>query len=236
MRRSTASRNTTCGSRRMRPSACPGYLLLPDASEVQGPAAGGHRAARHRRHQGRRRDRRTSCSRRRRPDSSRVAIDGRFHGERTKAGTGAAEYNAAIARAFRPARATRSTTTPPGTSCGSSTTWQRARTWTPRASGSPASPRAASKRISPPRRIRALPRPCRTSACRASNGRWTTAQWRARIATIQDGFDARGRGGGQARAQRGLRARVLRARGARHRWPVRRARHARGHRAAAACW
>ena len=30
-----------------------------------------------------------------------VAIDGRFHGERTKAGTGAAEYNAAIARAFK---------------------------------------------------------------------------------------------------------------------------------------
>jgi len=30
-----------------------------------------------------------------------VAIDGRFHGERTKAGTGAAEYNAAIALAFK---------------------------------------------------------------------------------------------------------------------------------------
>jgi dienelactone hydrolase len=30
-----------------------------------------------------------------------VAIDGRFHGERTKAGTGAAEYNDAIARAFK---------------------------------------------------------------------------------------------------------------------------------------
>jgi dienelactone hydrolase len=30
-----------------------------------------------------------------------VAIDGRFHGERTQAGTGAAEYNAAIARAFK---------------------------------------------------------------------------------------------------------------------------------------
>jgi dienelactone hydrolase len=30
-----------------------------------------------------------------------VAIDGRFHGERTKAGTGAAEYNDAIATAFR---------------------------------------------------------------------------------------------------------------------------------------
>jgi dienelactone hydrolase len=29
-----------------------------------------------------------------------AAIDGRFHGERTKAGTGAAEYNDAIARAF----------------------------------------------------------------------------------------------------------------------------------------
>jgi dienelactone hydrolase len=29
-----------------------------------------------------------------------VAIDGRFHGERTQAGTGAAEYNAAITRAF----------------------------------------------------------------------------------------------------------------------------------------
>jgi len=30
-----------------------------------------------------------------------VAIDGRHHGERTKAGTGASEYNEAIARAFR---------------------------------------------------------------------------------------------------------------------------------------
>ena len=30
-----------------------------------------------------------------------VAIDGRFHGERTKAGTGAAEYNEAIANAFK---------------------------------------------------------------------------------------------------------------------------------------
>jgi dienelactone hydrolase len=30
-----------------------------------------------------------------------VAIDGRFHGERTHAGSGAVEYNAAIARAFR---------------------------------------------------------------------------------------------------------------------------------------
>jgi len=30
-----------------------------------------------------------------------VAIDGRFHGERTKAGTGAVEYNAAITQAFK---------------------------------------------------------------------------------------------------------------------------------------
>ncbi|MEJ0085761.1 MAG: acetylxylan esterase [Pseudomonadota bacterium] len=30
-----------------------------------------------------------------------VAIDGRFHGERTRAGTGAAEYNEAIAQAFK---------------------------------------------------------------------------------------------------------------------------------------
>jgi len=30
-----------------------------------------------------------------------VAIDGRFHGERTQAGTGAADYNAAIERAFK---------------------------------------------------------------------------------------------------------------------------------------
>jgi dienelactone hydrolase len=30
-----------------------------------------------------------------------VAIDGRFHGERTKAGSGSAEYNEAIARAFK---------------------------------------------------------------------------------------------------------------------------------------
>ena len=78
----------------------PGYLLLPDTSRFKGPrpvvialhGTGGSK------------------------DSGQivqivtlaakagfigVAIDGRFHGERTKAGTGAAEYNEAIAQAFK---------------------------------------------------------------------------------------------------------------------------------------
>ena len=78
----------------------PGYLLLPDAAKFKGKrpvvialhGTGGNkdngqiaeivlRAAR--------------------AGFIGVAIDGRFHGERTQAGSGAAEYNDAIARAFR---------------------------------------------------------------------------------------------------------------------------------------
>jgi len=78
----------------------PGYLLLPDAAKFKGKrpvvialhGTGGNkdngqiaeivlRAAR--------------------AGFIGVAIDGRFHGERTQAGSGAAEYNEAIARAFK---------------------------------------------------------------------------------------------------------------------------------------
>ena len=78
----------------------PGYLLLPDAAQFKGKrpvvialhGTGGNkdngqvaeivlRAAR--------------------AGFIGVAIDGRFHGERTRAGSGSAEYNEAIARAFR---------------------------------------------------------------------------------------------------------------------------------------
>ena len=59
-------------------------------------------------------------------------------------------------------------------------------------------------------------------------------QWRARIATIQDGFE-RGRcAAWKVAAQRGFRPRVLCARGAGHRWEVRWAGDVDAHRAAAA--
>ena len=78
----------------------PGYLLLPDAKAFRGPrpviialhGTGGTKdnpqiAA--------------IALRAARAGFIGVAIDGRFHGERTKAGTGVAEYNEAIARAFK---------------------------------------------------------------------------------------------------------------------------------------
>ena len=78
----------------------PGYLMLPDAAEFKGRrpvvialhGTGGNKDGGQIVEilkQGRARG------------FIGVAIDGRFHGERTKAGTGAAEYNEAIARAFK---------------------------------------------------------------------------------------------------------------------------------------
>lgn len=78
----------------------PGYLLLPDAKKYQGrrpvvialhgtggAKEGGQVAE--------------IVLRAAKAGFIGVAIDGRFHGERTKAGTGAAEYNDAIATAFK---------------------------------------------------------------------------------------------------------------------------------------
>jgi dienelactone hydrolase len=78
----------------------PGYLLLPDPAKFKGRrpvvivlhgtggTKGGGEIA-------------NIVNRAVRAGFIGVAIDGRFHGERTKAGTGAAEYNTAIAQAFK---------------------------------------------------------------------------------------------------------------------------------------
>ena len=78
----------------------PGYLLLPDPAKFKGPrpviivlhGTGGTKTN-------------TQIAdiafRAAAAGFIGVAIDGRFHGERTKAGSGAAEYNAAIAQAFK---------------------------------------------------------------------------------------------------------------------------------------
>jgi dienelactone hydrolase len=78
----------------------PGYLLLPDPKSFRGPrpvvialhGTGGNKdngqIA-------------TLVTQAAKAGFIGVAIDGRFHGERTQAGSGAAEYDAAIARAFR---------------------------------------------------------------------------------------------------------------------------------------
>ena len=77
----------------------PGYLLLPDADRFKGRrpvvialhGTGGSKSGR---------EIANIVLRAARAGFIGVAIDGRYHGERTKAGTGAAEYNQAIARAF----------------------------------------------------------------------------------------------------------------------------------------
>jgi dienelactone hydrolase len=76
----------------------PGYLLLPDAKAFKGPrpvvialhGTGGNKD-----------EMADIVLKAARAGFIGVAIDGRFHGERTRAGQGAAEYNAAIAEAFR---------------------------------------------------------------------------------------------------------------------------------------
>ena len=60
----------------------------------------------------------------------------------------------------------------------------------PRASVSPAFPRAASRRISPRRRIRASRPRCPYIGVQSFKWALDNGQWRARIATIQGGFDA----------------------------------------------
>lgn len=77
----------------------PGYLVLPDAAKFKGrrPAVialhgtGGNKEGG---------EIAELVEKLARAGFIGVAIDGRFHGERTRAGTGAAEYNVAITRAF----------------------------------------------------------------------------------------------------------------------------------------
>jgi cephalosporin-C deacetylase-like acetyl esterase len=76
----------------------PGYLLLPDAKAFKGPrpvvialhGTGGNKD-----------DMANIVLKAAQAGFIGVAIDGRFHGERTRAGHGSAEYNAAIAEAFK---------------------------------------------------------------------------------------------------------------------------------------
>jgi dienelactone hydrolase len=78
----------------------PGYLLLPDAARFKGPrpviialhGTGGTKESG---------EIANIALKAAQAGFIGVAIDGRFHGERTKAGTGSAEYNEAIARAFK---------------------------------------------------------------------------------------------------------------------------------------
>jgi dienelactone hydrolase len=76
----------------------PGYLLLPDPAAFKGPrpvvislhGTGGNKD-----------DMANIVLKAAKAGFIGVAIDGRFHGERTRDGRGSAEYNAAIAEAFR---------------------------------------------------------------------------------------------------------------------------------------
>lgn len=78
----------------------PGYLVLPDAAKYQGRrpvvialhGTGGSKDGR---------DVVTIVDKAAHAGFIAVAIDGRFHGERTRAGTGAEEYNEAITAAWR---------------------------------------------------------------------------------------------------------------------------------------
>ena len=78
----------------------PGYVLLPDSTRFAGArpvviamhGTGGSKDAR---------DVTSIMQKAARAGFIAVAIDGRFHGERTRSGSGAKEYNDAIARAWR---------------------------------------------------------------------------------------------------------------------------------------
>jgi dienelactone hydrolase len=78
----------------------PGYLLLPDPERFKGrrPALVALHGTGGNKDSGEIADLALKAAR---AGFIAVAIDGRFHGERTKAGTGAAEYNQAIATAFK---------------------------------------------------------------------------------------------------------------------------------------
>jgi dienelactone hydrolase len=76
----------------------PGYLLLPDPKSFKGPrpvVIGLHGTG------GNKDDMANIVLKAAKAGFLGVAIDGRFHGERTRAGRGSAEYNAAIAEAFK---------------------------------------------------------------------------------------------------------------------------------------
>jgi dienelactone hydrolase len=76
----------------------PGYLLLPDPASFKGPrpvVIGLHGTG------GNKDDMANILLRAAKAGFIGVAIDGRFHGERTRAGRGTAEYDAAIVEAFK---------------------------------------------------------------------------------------------------------------------------------------
>jgi predicted alpha/beta-fold hydrolase len=64
-----------------------------------------------------------------------VAVDGRYHGERSNGGDGYSAYTDAILHTYRTGKSTRSFTTPCGTSCGFWIISKHAMTWTLNASG-----------------------------------------------------------------------------------------------------
>jgi dienelactone hydrolase len=78
----------------------PGYLLLPDAAKFKGrrPVIIALHGTGGRKESG---EIANIVLRAAQAGFIGVAIDGRFHGERTKAGTGSGEYNEAIAQAFK---------------------------------------------------------------------------------------------------------------------------------------
>jgi cephalosporin-C deacetylase-like acetyl esterase len=81
-------------------SGCPGYLLLPDPERFKGrrPVVIALHGTGGNKDNG---EIAEILSKAAHAGFIGVAIDGRFHGERTKAGSGAVEYNEAIARAVQ---------------------------------------------------------------------------------------------------------------------------------------
>ena len=175
----------------------PGYLLLPDAARFKGPrpvlivlhGTGGNK------------DNALIAeivSKAARAGFIGVAIDGRYHGERIPSGSGAAEYNEAITRAF---------TTGSGHPFYYDTTWDVMRLIDYLATRKDVdATRIGLTGISKggietyltaaadPRVAAAVPYiGVQTFAWALDNG-----QWRARIATIQSGFDAAARAAGKS--------------------------------------
>ena len=175
----------------------PGYLLLPDAARYKGRrpvvivlhGTGGNK------------DNGQIAELARKAAQAGfigVAIDGRFHGERTKAGTGSAEYNDAIARAFK---------TGEGHPFYFDTTWDVMRLVDYLSTRKDVDPArigltgiskggietyltaAADPRIA-----------AAVSYIGVQSFRWEldNGQWRARINTIQDGFDASAEAAGKS--------------------------------------
>jgi dienelactone hydrolase len=173
----------------------PGYLLLPDAKAFPGRrpvvialhGTGGNKD-----------NMSNLVMKAARAGFIGVAIDGRFHGERTKAGQGADEYDAAIARAFK---------TGQGHPFYYDTVWDVMRlidylSTRPDVDASRIGLTGISKggieaylaAAADPRVAAAVP------YIGVQSFRWAldNGQWRARIATIQDAFDESAAGAGKS--------------------------------------